>query len=713
MTEVAEKFKPKIMAFDVETEDDDGPSLAFYRPDFRVTSAAFSWFTADGSIKRSYHVGEEAIRRRLAILARDEIPLVCHNLQFEWGVVACRFPEFPVQKLLAIDTQRLVQCYDNGGKDIKTTIRLDEMSLEEQIEALEGDLPKTGLGLQSAASRVLGKAWQNHKEPYHKYLRETHGVKKGQEGKNLHLLTPELMEGYNTADTDVTLMLWDTLTKEFERIGYDWKLDHHLHRAAISRLTHSKVRGIRVERERLLQFAERTLNEQQEIILNFHKEMADPIASLERKRKEAWINGPKTDKGRANRAAKAEEKREEWQFNPRSTTQLADLFVGECKKEPQFFTKENKKARSKRLSGENVPDFVPKPSFRAAHLPSYGEGGEILSKLKKRQIVEKQARNLWLLSVLDGRWHSDLRACGTKTNRYTGGSSGDIRLNIQALGRKEEGLMRQLIPNPGRIFVSIDLSAGEPTVVSHYSQDKNFISANFGMVGKEPYYDEKGVLQIDDMYLMGASVSPTGRAKMRQAFCKMYDGLTFAQQWVKDPEVIKQDLKTLRAFHKIIILALMYGLKPAGMVNLASDNGYVLSFKDAKMFHKTFWDFLFPGVRDLSERLQAQLKMKGALINAFGYRMQPERESLSLNYMIQSSVSGVMKVFETKLFWAAKYAEYVTTIHDETIAEIPVDKLDEFREDVKAATDSLNKDLGWTVKIRTGFAPGADLFAAK
>ena len=37
------------------------------------------------------------------------------------------------------------------------------------------------------------------------------------------------------------------------------------------------------------------------------------------------------------------------------------------------------------------------------------------------------------------------------------------RLNIQGLARREKGLMSALVPKEGHVFVSIDLSAGEPT----------------------------------------------------------------------------------------------------------------------------------------------------------------------------------------------------------------------------------------------------------
>ena len=45
--------------------------------------------------------------------------------------------------------------------------------------------------------------------------------------------------------------------------------------------------------------------------------------------------------------------------------------------------------------------------------------------------------------------------------------------------------------------------------------------------------------------------------------------------------------------------------------------------------------------------------------------------------------------------------------------EVDDDMLEQFRIDNNRATDSLNEDLNWSVKIRTGFVPGKDLYSAK
>ncbi len=138
----------------------------------------------------------------------------------------------------------------------------------------------------------------------------------------------------------------------------------------------------------------------------------------------------------------------------------------------------------------------------------------MLVNVKKRGLVLTQNRTLSELSKLDGLWHQDFKACGTKTGRYAGGGG----LNVQGLARKEQGLLSYVLPEEGFSFVSVDLGAGEPSVTSHFSKDKNYYAACFGMVGKAPYYDQQGVLQIDDIYLAGASVAPTGKQSYPRRF---------------------------------------------------------------------------------------------------------------------------------------------------------------------------------------------------
>ena len=105
-----------------------------------------------------------------------------------------------------------------------------------------------------------------------------------------------------------------------------------------------------------------------------------------------------------------DKKKNKWdehvRFNVGSNHQLRMIFVDILKMVPKFLTDKGS------------------PSFKSPALPQWGEGGMLLGKRRKRLLVLKQATNLLILSGYDGRFHLDLKACGTSTGRYAGGTYG-------------------------------------------------------------------------------------------------------------------------------------------------------------------------------------------------------------------------------------------------------------------------------------------------
>ncbi len=416
-------YKPAVVAFDVETAYTDGtPALEYYRPDFRVTSAAFAWRGEDGSIKTRYCEGELATKFILDRIAMDGTPAVVHNAQFEYGVVKYRFPG--LESVVQIDTMRLAQVADNGGK-LAQRYAPAPKTFEQQLDDLEGPEEKTttGLGLQACVSRWLPEEYHNHKEPAYKWLREN-GVAAGKEGMNLQLLPPDLMKSYNVADAVVTLLLYETLNKLFHDQGYDPSLDHALYLSSARRIAESKGRGAKVDREKLEAYAWVVSGQVYEIERAFRAKYLKPIEALEAEMREAWVGALTSERGRAERRRKLEEKPALVCFNVGSTKQLAALFTQKMGITPKFWTEESKASKSGRAANPDKAAFKPSPSLKAAHLGTYGEAGDMLVERRKRLLVLKQCESLLELSKLDGRWHVDLRAAGTVTGRMAGGSLG-------------------------------------------------------------------------------------------------------------------------------------------------------------------------------------------------------------------------------------------------------------------------------------------------
>lgn len=396
-------FKPSVIVIDFETALVSGPaSHEFYRPDFRVVSCAFSWFDRDGNVQNHFTQGEDDTRRVLKRIADQQIAVVVHNIQFEHGVMLYRFPDIKLD--WHADTMRLLQVADNGGREEEPDD--EELSLAAELEALEGGdkvEKKTGLSLQAGISRWLPPTFHNHKEPFYKYLRETCGVKAGKEGGHLHLLPPDLLRAYNVADTDLTLRLYDALTRKFQAEKYDWALDHSLYMHAARMIAESRGRGIKVDLEALEANLKALDADIAEIWEGFHNRFRNEISELEEEALTKYIQSRKTEKGQARARETALTNPEVYKFNLTSTKQKQQLFMDKLGIEPKYFTTKGK------------------PAFGKQFLKQWGEGGGMLAKRGTMLITRTQIEAVLELAKGDGRWHIDLKACGTKTGRFAGG----------------------------------------------------------------------------------------------------------------------------------------------------------------------------------------------------------------------------------------------------------------------------------------------------
>lgn len=286
------------------------------------------------------------------------------------------------------------------------------------------------------------------------------------------------------------------------------------------------------------------------------------------------------------------------------------------------------------------------------------------------------------------------------------------RLNVQGMARREPLLQRCVVPPPGYVVASCDLAAGEPTVVAHYSKDPLYRYACFDGVGKTPYYNGNGVLMLSDIYLMTMSVSPIGAQPMRDLFDNgRFDGKTFAEQWLIDADTAKKPVKKDRDIHKMLKLAIDYGIGPKKMVKQCYERGYDLPLNTARQFHQRTWE-TFDGVRRFRDYCALKIKKDGYLVNAFGYRIVCS-EFKSFNAFIQSSVSGLMHVLIMKLFAIAPWAKLVTVIHDELVVDVPEHRKEDFQKALREASESLNEDLKWSCDVRVGCAFGRDWYEAK
>ncbi len=285
------------------------------------------------------------------------------------------------------------------------------------------------------------------------------------------------------------------------------------------------------------------------------------------------------------------------------------------------------------------------------------------------------------------------------------------KLNPQASARQERLLLSCVKPPEGHIFISRDLAAGEPTVICHYSQDKNYYDAAFGMQNKAPYY-AGDLLKISDIYLSSMSFSPMHSVLMRELFHTKFHTMSFSEQWLVDKEVILNQVKKQRKLSKIMVLGLGYSMGPKKMVKQAYDAGYTVTLPQAQEFFRNYWLWA-KDVKKFGNQMSKLFDKQGYLVNQFGFRLVPDKNYKALNYMIQSSVSGLMNVLIPQILNACPHEKFVGIIHDELISHGPANLRDASLEGTKTAQKQLNDALKWRVPMQVGFVVGHDLFSAK
>jgi DNA polymerase I-like protein with 3'-5' exonuclease and polymerase domains len=498
-------------------------------------------------------------------------------------------------------------------------------------------------------------------------------------------------------DTEATWELYETITSRFTEQKYDWTIDFNFWFPLVKEIVKAQIRGVVVNKDKLINNI-RTINKEIEDIdlafsifmqpelLQWYKTKAkdakqEVIDMLERKLARVKLEKTKvkTEQELLQVIGEDEDKflYEDVKFNISSKKHLEELFVD--------------------ILGINIGKTTPtgKPSFKAAHIGLYGEGGKLLEKRGKALLNRVQMEKLLELSLSDGLWHLSLKTTGTTTGRFSGGGG----LNAQGLSRRYEPLMGILEPKEGNVFISNDLAAGEPTVTSHYSKDENYRYATIDGLGKEPYW-RNGVLYIADIYLMFGSVVQPELIK---------------EHWDKgitDPDKLKDLLKKPRQLWKITVLGLSYGMSPNKLaLTLKEQANMEITNEEAFEYWKKYWG-LFKKVREFSKLCTVKSQEDGFIVNEFGYRLtNPPHKAF--NAVIQSTVNGLMSIFIQSIINKSSYVKFITVIHDEIIWEIPKDKVEDFKNICGNAEVEMNNYLNWSVNVRTGFVSGNNLFEAK
>ena len=639
-----------ICALDFESNQ-----LEWYYTSFVVTHLSVAKSTGTCSVFDT----REEMEHALTVMGDDPkiTQVLVYNLGFDGAVIKYHFP-----LCFAALEPKLV----------------DVMRLRQHMEPDEAE----SWGLKAAAKTFLkAEAWET--ELQQQVAQKGGNPKKFREF--LHLCDPQAVAKYNAMDSIYTLKLYRYFCNYFAQKQYNWVPDHDGYRRLVWRITDAQYRGITVDSDALRAYSAQIEQEMNEHKDRFHTMHSEAIKRIEARMLEEERAKRKTEKGKAGVKPVP--------FNIGSNKQLAALICGELGVEARFKTP----------TGD--------PSFRSAHLFSYGDIAEPITTLGKREIVKNFCDKTVELAGVDGLYHQSMKIVGTVSGRLSGGGG----LNLLACPRRDKGYMSCLKAPEGYTFVSQDLSSGEPTILANYSNDTNYRYIVYESKGQKPYWNGKQ-LMLDDLYLSLLSTFPMGKHHMKDLWDATFPAGDFCTQWLTDPEVIKSRVKKLRHLSKVCCLGLGYGMGPITLRDTLFDQGFDISENECKAIHAAYWR-AFPDVQSLAKRLSRQVAENGNfLVNPFGYAMHCPAHK-ALNYTIQSSLNYVMNYYIERFLEEMPEALPVATIHDELIAAIPDGTEDKAREAQKRAVTALNthlqKQYGWTLEMGLGFATGKTLYEAK
>lgn len=281
-------------------------------------------------------------------------------------------------------------------------------------------------------------------------------------------------------------------------------------------------------------------------------------------------------------------------------------------------------------SGDQVAEVILEHGYRLTELTASGKykvDKKVLGELSEQGFdladiitaakAAKKKRTSWVEKFLNGRdpedkVHANIRTLAARTARMS-----ITGIPAQTLPSGDWEIRRCFIPQPGNVVVACDYQAQELRVLAALSGDKNM---------QEAFANEA------DLHQMTADASGVARK-----------------------------------VGKTVNFAYVYG---SGAGNIAKTCD--ISVQKAKEVINGF-ERTYPGVKKLSEYLQAEAKKKGYITTPTGrvLPVDPERPYAALNYMIQSTSRDITASALVRLDEAGFTPYLRLPIHDEVVAEVP------------------------------------------
>lgn len=277
----------------------------------------------------------------------------------------------------------------------------------------------------------------------------------------------------------------------------------------------------------------------------------------------------------------------------------------------------------------------------------------------------------------DNRLHPGFNICGTVSYRLSG-----FKPYLLNAPFDEKEIMRHLQCDEGYVGVHADLSAIEPSLTAHYSEDESLLKV---------FRDGLGDIYLD----LALNLFPND-----QELKYGYDPL------IPITSAVKHRFSKQRKIAKIIQLAVQYTGTGHTVCKSLSKDGHATSLYEAEHYVRQYWR-KFRKVAEFNARLQEVNRYEGQLRNTIGRIIRvPNVDYKDLpNRFIQSSAHDVLILWVTKIYEMCKKENIeirpmLIDCHDSTSNQVEGKHAERVKEIYQEALNDINKELNLSVTLR-------------
>lgn len=507
-------------------------------------------------------------------------------------------------------------------------------------------------GLKDAQKELLGWAETNEKE-----LELNVKAKGGLLRNGDHYLADlPVIAKYACLDTLSTWLVWGKLRGFFDSHSY-WPLLRST-MAYNELLEDNTYIGVACDKEGLIKANKRLLGAKEAARKRFYKHARVDINSLEEDWKDRRVALYKREYNKTHYLQNPDK----WErFNLNSDAHKRELFYGKWKF-PVIGTTEG----GKPSTGADNLKFNTHPAV------------EGYLKYEKANTLTTSFTGPYLDSLgPDSRLHPGFNICGTVSYRLSG-----FKPYLLNAPFDEKYILRNLKCDPGFGGVHADLSAIEPTITAHFSDDPHLLKV---------FRDGLGDIYLD----LALTLFPRDK--------ELHEGYN---PGIPITKAVKERFARQRKVAKVVQLAVQYtGTGHTVAKNLTKD-GVPTTVEQANVYVYAYWR-KFRKVAQFNDSLQALNKKKGYLRNVIGRIIRvpyPDYKDLP-NRFIQSSAHDVLILWVLEIYQLCK-AEAIDIrpilldCHDSTSNQVPLAFVERTKQLYQIALNNVVDQLQLSVNIK-------------